>query len=455
MLTMKNSLLILFILSYSIAFSQNDSIFIRQLYDEALENGQAHQNLKVLCKSIGARISGSKQAEDAIRWGRHLLNSYNFDTVYLQEIKVPQWVRGTQENAWIENSKGEKLRLNILALGGSAATNGILIAEIIQVKDVEALKKLTSDDIKGKIVFLNDAFDQKHINTFSAYGYCYPIRGDGPNEAAKLGAKAVIIRSLATPIDNHPHTGVTEFDKEVKAIPSAAISTQNADDLTTWLKNGKVKLHMELSCQTLPDVTSHNVIAEIKGKDNKIITIGGHLDSWDVGEGAHDDGAGIMHCIEAFRLLKKLDFKPQHMIRCVLFMNEENGNFGGKTYAELAKKNNETHILAIESDRGGFLPMGFDVLGTDEHLNYVKQYEELLFPYDLLKFKKGYSGVDITPLKDVYPDMMQMGLAINSQLYFNYHHSAADVFETVNKRELQLGAAAMATIVYLMDKTLK
>lgn len=452
---MKNLSFILLILSYSFAYSQNDSIFIRKIYDEALENGKAYENLRVLCKSIGARISGSKQAEDATRWGRHLLKSYDFDTVYFQEIKVPQWVRGTKEEAWIENQQGEKLRLNVLALGGSVATNGILTAEIIQVKDVEALKKLTTDDIKGKIVFLNDAFDQKHINTFSAYGYCYPIRGSGPNEASKLGAKAVIIRSLATPTDHFPHTGVTEFDKNVKAIPSAAISTKHADDLTEWLKQEKVKLHLELSCQTLPDVISHNVIAEIKGKDDKIITIGAHLDSWDVGEGAHDDGAGIIHCIEAFRILKKLDFKPQHTIRCVLFMNEENGNFGGKTYAELAKKNNENHILAIESDRGGFLPLGFDVLGTDEHLAIVEQYEKLLFPYDLLKFKKGYSGVDITPLKHVYPDMMQMGLAINSQLYFDYHHSAADVFETVNKRELELGAAAMATIVYLMDKTLK
>jgi len=452
---MRNLALLFFFAVFSNSFAQTDSVFIRQLYDEALENGQAHQNLKILCKSIGARISGSKQAEDAIKWGKHLLNSYNFDTVYLQEIKVPQWVRGTKEEAWAENSTGEKLRLNILALGGSSATNGIIIGDIIQVQNVDALKKLNAADVAGKIVFLNDAFDQKHINTFSAYGYCYPIRGNGPNEAAKLGAKGVIIRSLATPIHNHPHTGVTEFDENVKAIPSAAISTQNADDLSTWLKNGKVKLHMELSCQTLPDVVSHNVIAEIKGKDEKIITIGGHLDSWDVGEGAHDDGAGIMHCIEAFRILKKLDFKPQHTIRCVLFMNEENGNYGGKTYADLAKKNNENHILAIESDRGGFLPMGFDVLGTDEHLSMVKQHEELLFPYDLLKIKKGYSGVDITPLKEVYPDMMQMGLAINSQLYFNYHHSAADVFETVNKRELELGAAAMATIVYLMDKTLK
>lgn len=452
---MKTFLSLLLFVGFINLQAQNDSIFIRQLYDEALENGQAYQNLKVLCKSIGARISGSKQAEDAIRWGKHLLKSYNFDTVYLQEIKVPKWNRGTPETAWAENEKGEKLKLNILALGGSSSTNGLLTAEVLVVKNVDELKTIPADKIKGKVVFLNEAFDQKFIHTFSAYGYCYPLRGDAPNEASKLGAKAVIIRSLATPTDNYPHTGVTHFDDSVKVIPCAAISTQNADDLTQWLTNGKVTLKMEIECSVSPDVPSYNVIAEIKGKDAKIITIGGHLDSWDTGEGAHDDGAGIMHCIEAFRILKKLDFKPQHTIRCVLFMNEENGNFGGKTYAENAILNNEEHIFALESDRGGFLPMGFDVVGSDEQLKLVQQYDKLLYPYDLLKIKKGYGGVDISPLLKKYPTMMQMGLVINSQLYFNYHHSAADVFETVNKRELELGAAAMATMVYLMDKTLE
>jgi hypothetical protein len=452
---MKTFLSLLLFVGFINLQAQNDSIFIRQLYDEALENGQAYQNLKILCKSIGARISGSKQAEDAVRWGKHLLKSYDFDTVYLQEIKVPKWNRGTPETAWAENEKGEKLKLNILALGGSSSTNGLLTAEVLVVKNVDELKTLPADKIKGKVVFLNEAFDQKFIHTFSAYGYCYPLRGDAPNEASKLGAKAVIIRSLATPTDNYPHTGVTHFDDSVKVIPCAAISTQNADDLTQWLTNGKVTLKMEMECSVSPDVPSYNVIAEIKGKDAKIMTIGGHLDSWDTGEGAHDDGAGIMHCIEAFRILKKLDFKPQHTIRCVLFMNEENGNFGGKTYAELAEKNNEEHIFALESDRGGFLPMGFDVMGNDEQLNQVKQFEKLLYPYDLLKINKGYGGVDISPLLKKYPNMLQMGLVINSQLYFNYHHSAADVFETVNKRELELGAAAMATMVYLMDGVLK
>ena len=452
---MKKIILFLFIYQSYVVSAQNDSIFIRKIYDEALENGQAHQNLKVLCKSIGARISGSKQAEDAIRWGKHLLKSYSFDTVYLQEIKVPKWNRGTPETAWAENTNNEKLKLNILALGGSSSTNGLLKADVVMVKNVEELKALSAEKVKDKVIFLNEAFDQKYIHTFSAYGHCYPLRGDAPNEASKLGAKAIIIRSLATPTDNYPHTGVTHFDDSVKVIPCAAISTQNADDLTQWLTNGKVTLNIEMNCSVSPDVPSYNVIAEIKGKDAKIITIGGHLDSWDTGEGAHDDGAGIMHCIEAFRILKKLDFKPQHTIRCVLFMNEENGNFGGKTYAELAEKNNEEHIFALESDRGGFLPMGFDVVGNEEQLNQTKQFENLLYPYDLLKINKGYGGVDISPLLKKYPNMLQMGLVINSQLYFNYHHSAADVFETVNKRELELGAAAMATMVYLMDKTLK
>lgn len=452
---MKNIILGILTILSSLSYAQNDSVFVRQIFDEALDNGQAHQNLKVLCKSIGARISGSKQAEDAVRWGKHLLNSYNLDTVYLQEIQIPNWKRGTVEKAWAENEKGEKLPLTILALGGSSSTNGLLTSEIIQVKNVDELKTLNPDDLKGKIVFLNEAFDQKYINTFSAYGYCYPLRGDGPNEASKLGAKAVVIRSLATPTDNFPHTGVTEFEEGVKVIPCAAMSTQNADDLTNWLKNGKATLNIELDCKTLPPVKSYNVIAEIKGKDAKVITFGGHLDSWDVGEGAHDDGAGIMHSIEAIRILKTLNYKPNHTIRCVLFMNEENGNFGGKTYAKLAKQNNEEHILAIESDRGGFLPMGFDIDGTDNQLSIVKQFENILYPYDLLKIKKGHSGVDIGPLKEYYPDMMQIGLGINSQLYFNYHHSAADVFETVNKRELELGAASIATIVYLMDKALK
>lgn len=435
--------------------AQNDSLFIRKIYDEALENGQSYQNLKTLCKSIGHRISGSKQAEDAIRFSKHLLNNYDLDTVYLQEVKVQKWIRGKKEFAQAENEKGEKLTLNVLALGGSSATQGILITEILKVQNIDELKKLDPKEIKGKTVFFNESFDEKYFNTFDAYSHCYPLRGDGPNEAAKMGASAVLVRSLTNNTNNIVHTGVTSFDPEIKTIPCAAISTQHANDLIEWITNGKIKLHLEMNCQTLPDVLSYNVIGEIRGIDNKIITMGAHLDSWDVGEGAHDNGAGVMHCIEAIRILKKLNFKPQHTIRCVLFMNEENGNMGGETYAKQSFEKNETHLMAIESDRGGFLPMGFDVMGTDSQLNTIKQFSSQLNSYDLFKIQKGFSGVDIMPLVKYYPEMMQLGLFINSQAYFDYHHSYADVFETVNKRELELGTAAMATIIYLMDKTLK
>jgi len=434
--------------------AQSDSAFVRNIYNQALENGEAYKNLRSLCKDIGARVTGSAEAEMAVKWGEKLLKSYNFDKVYLQEIQVPHWERGTTEAAWITNEDGDILKLNILALGGSAGTNGSLTGDLIKVKNVEALKLLPAEKVKDKIVFLSQAFDQKHIHTFQAYGGCYPLRGDGANEASILGAKAVVIRSLATPTDNHPHTGVTRFKDGVTKIPAAAMSTQNADAVSEWLAKGKVTLTMEMDCKDFPDVSSYNVIAEITGKDDKIITFGGHLDSWDVSEGAHDDGAGIAHSIEALRILKALNYKPNHTIRCVLFMNEENGNFGGKSYAQLSKEAKEDHICAIESDRGGFLPVGYDIDGTDKQLKLVQQHQQLLNDYDLLKIRKGHSGVDIGPLKEYYPEMIQIGLSINSQAYFNYHHSAADVFESVNKRELELGAASMATIVYLMDISL-
>jgi len=452
---MKNLLsTILIILSIN-SFAQTDSTFIRNVYDEALEKGEAYENLRSLCKDVGARITGSAEAQMAVKWGEKLLNSYGFDKVYLQEIKVPHWERGTKEAAWIINEKGETLKLDILALGGSVGTNGLIEGEIIKVKNVEALKLLSEKDVRGKIVFLSQAFDQKHINTFHAYGGCYPLRGDGTNEAGKLNAKAVVIRSLATPEDDFPHTGTMHYEEGVNKIPGAAMSTKNATLLSAWLKEGKVSLKMEMDCKKFEDVTSYNVIAEMNGKDEKIITWGGHLDSWDVGEGAHDDGAGIVHSIEAMRILKKLNYQPNHKLRCVLFMNEENGNMGGKSYAKIASENKEEHICAIESDRGGFLPIGFDISGSEEQIAFVNKQKELLSKFELFRFKKGYGGVDIGPLKEYYPEMIQLGMAINSQLYFNYHHAASDVFENVNKRELELGAAAMASMIYLMDKTLK
>lgn len=450
-------LFVVLILHLSISASANpDSLFIRKIYDEALGYGQCYENLRSLCKDVGARITGSAEAKMAIIWGRELLESYMFDNVYLQEIKVPHWERGTTEAGWMVASDGEVSKLNILALGGSVGTEGLMEGEVLMLDSVPQIFTIDPAKIKGKIVFFNKPFDQTYITTFKAYGACIDQRWDGASIAGKFEARAVIIRSLAQSTDEHAHTGSMHYEEGIIQIPAAAISTVDADRLEKWIKDGrKVVVKMEMDCRYYADETSYNVIAEMTGsEDDKIITFGGHLDSWDVGEGAHDDGAGIVHSIEAMRILKKLNYHSNHTLRCVLFMNEENGNFGGKYYAEHASENKEQHICAIESDRGGFLPIGFDIVGTPEQVELIQSFRALLYDFELYKFEAGYGGVDIRPLLQHFPGMIQMGMVINSQEYFDYHHAETDVFESVNKRELELGAAALATMIYLMDKTL-
>lgn len=448
-------ILFFFILVSQLAFSQSDSVFIRKIYNEALLRGKAHDDLRELCKNIGHRLSGSAEASMAIQWSEAKMKSYGFDKVYLQPIQVPHWERGNKEVAWVENQDHELQKLHILALGGSIGTNGLLSGEVIMFDNFNDLKNAKPKDVRGKIVFLNQLMDAAQIITFKAYGGCYPIRGEGAIEAAKLGAIAVIIRSLGLPEDQFPHTGSMKYDDKVSKIPAAAVSTEDANTVAELLKKVSLTLHLELDCRVFPEVESFNVIAEMTGKkSNEIITFGGHLDSWDTGEGAHDDGAGVIHCLEALRILKTLKYEPEHTLRVVFFMNEENGNMGGKTYASWCKENNELQIAALESDRGGFSPRGFGVDGTEEHLNFLRSLAPNFKDYDLSTWEKGYGGVDIGPLKDKYPSILLFGFVPDSQRYFDFHHAPSDVFENVNKRELELGAAAIAGFVYLLDKTL-
>jgi hypothetical protein len=247
------------------------------------------------------------------------------------------------------------------------------------------------------------------------------------------------------------------YEENIAKIPAGALSTKDADLLSKKLKQGKTELVLEMDCRNFPDAVSYNVIGEMKGTEfsNEIITFGGHLDSWDAGEGAHDDGAGVIHCLEALRILKELKYKPKHTLRVVFFMNEENGNMGGKSYATWVKEKGEKHIAALESDRGGFAPRGFGCDGTDNQVAFLQSLAPNFKNYDLHVFEKGYGGIDIGPLKETFPGIPLFGFVPDSQRYFDFHHAPSDVFENVNKRELELGAAAIASFVYLLDKELK
>ena len=435
--------------------TDEDAFFIRKIHDLALTEGQCYPWLRHLTKKVGARLSGSPQAAAAVEYTRQILDTLGLDSVWRQPVTVPHWVRGEKETVRIASSSMGSIDLNALALGGSVATGpGGISAEVVEVETMEELEKIGSG-VKGKIVFFNRPFDPTKLNTFAAYGGAVGQRANGPSEAAKHGAVGVVVRSMASGLNDVPHTGGLRYRDDLPKIPAAAISTNDAETLGHLLANGPVKIYMKLNCRQLSDKQSFNVIGEIKGseKPGEIILVGGHLDSWDVGEGAHDDGAGCVQSMEVLRLLKAANYRPKRTIRCVLFMNEENGLRGGRTYGEEAKRKSEVHMAAIESDRGGFTPRGFTVDGSADV--FPKKFPQLLpflttlEPYGL-RIKKGGGGADISPLKT--QGTLLIGFEPDPQRYFDYHHTAADVFETVNKRELELGAAAITSLVYLLDK---
>jgi hypothetical protein len=371
---------------------------------------------------------------------------------------VPHWVRGEKEQAKIIDG-GKQIPVPICALGMSVATpkEGIT-ANIIEIHSLKELDTLGEAAIKGKIVFFNRPFDPRYIETGRAYGTAGDQRFAGPAAAAKYGAVGAIVRSLTESLDNYPHTGATQYNKDGKNIPAAAISTNAANQLSAILKSGKksVKFYFKQSCKQLPDVLSYNVIGELKGteKPNKYITVGGHLDSWDLAEGASDDGTGVMQSLEVLRILKTLNYHPKNSIRAVFFMNEENGDKGGEKYAELAAKNKEEHLAAIETDEGGFTPRGFGFTGlsTASLLKINQNWKPLLEPYEADRLIAGGGGADIGPLINSSKSIILIGYLPDSQRYFDLHHSAKDVFENVNKRELELGSAAMAALIYLIDQ---
>lgn len=451
---MKRALIICLLLSLPVFAQSGDADQIKKIYETSLLNGKSYEWLDYLSNRIGSRLSGSVGAELAIDYTKKQLETLGLDKVWLQPVMVPKWIRGAKEVAYIKSPE-LNINLPVCALGNSVGTPlAGITANVIEVKNFDDLKKLGIEKIKGKIVFFNRPMQADLIQTFDAYGGCVDQRVHGAEEAAKYGAVAVLVRSMNLRLDDFPHTGTMNYGslKEEEKIPAAAISTNAAETLSARLQiTPELQVYFKQSCSYKGMVQSYNVIGEIKGseKPNEILVVGGHLDSWDLGDGSHDDGAGCVQSMDVLRLLKETGYKPKHTIRVVLFMNEENGLNGGLKYAEEANAKNENHIFALESDAGGFSPRGFSFDCSDVQFDKITGWSALFKPYLIHYFEKGGSGADVGPLKK--DGIILAGLRPDSQRYFDYHHAANDRFDAVNKRELELGAATMAGLVYLID----
>lgn len=445
-------LVILFLLPFFSRAQNADSLFIKKMSDEILTNGKAYDWLHHLTKKIGHRLSGSTAFNKASKWGKNTMEEAGADHVFLQECLVPHWVRGAGDYVSITkiNSKKSNINLNALALGNS--NGGSASGEVIILNDFDELEQ-RKNEIKGKIVFFNYPFNQAYVQTFNAYRDAGKYRHAGASRAAKYGATGCVIRSLSGSTDNFPHTGAMRYNDSFPKIPAMALGLQDADKLYQLASKNTINISLQTHGKFFPDTIAHNVVGELIGSEfpNDFITIGGHLDSWDVGEGAHDDGTGCVQTMELLRVFKALHYTPKHSIRFVLFANEENGLRGGNKYADEALAKKENHIFSLESDGGGFTPRGFSFTMNESQLKKVQSWLQLLKPYGTENIDMGGGGADIGPLNEKLKTPVSE-LRPDSQRYFDVHHTNNDVFENVNKRELLLGAVNMAALIYLIDK---
>ena len=436
-------------------YAQNfkaDSTQFKKISDEILTNGKGYEDLRELTKNIGNRLSGSANYEKATQWAMQKLKDAGADKVWLQPVMVDVWTRGT-ESLKLKIGNGNWENIKMLSLGNSEGTKGKdLKGNIILVKSIEDFQKIPAEVIKDKIVFFNYPFKQEFVLTGQAYGDAGKYRRSTASEVAKKGGKAVIIRSLTSNFDDVPHTGTLKYEDGIAKIPAIAIGAETADKLEkALLKRQLIEAVLNSNCGMNGQKLTHSVIGEITGnKDKSVIVVGGHLDSWDVGEGAHDDGAGIVQSIEVLRTFKNLNIKNNHTIRVVCFANEENGLSGGKTYLENVKKSGEPHIFALESDSGGFTPRGFSVGMNAEKAQSMKSWEKLFNPYGIYEFTGNHGGADITPLREL--NVPVSNFSTDSQRYFDIHHTPEDTFEKVNRRELLLGATVMTLLIYMIDQ---
>jgi hypothetical protein len=420
-------------------------IYVPELLSAGLADPRAYALLSELCARAPERLAGSDGAARAVEWAHEAMLRLGLENVRLEPCQVPRWERGdVEELLVVEPSARAGERLPILALGGSVSTPaGGLEGEVIAVESFEDLHARAAE-ARGKLVLFARPMDPTRFEPFEAYGGAVNQRGSGASEAARVGALAALVRSMTLAQDDQPHTGALNYAEGVGRVPAAAVSTNACDRIRAWLDAGeRVVLRLALDCRTLGEVPSHNVVGEIVGRErpDEIVLIGGHLDAWDVGQGAHDDGAGCAHVLEAGRLLLGSTLgRPRRTVRCVLFMNEENGLRGALAYRDAHLSELERHVLAIESDRGGGLPLGY---ASDAALGALETLATLLGGAPCARG----GGADISPLAEFGVPLA--GLYPNPQRYFDFHHSENDVLAAVHPRELQLGAISLASMAWL------
>jgi len=416
-----------------------------ELIGRALADGRAHARLAWLTDRIGHRLSGSENLERAVAWAAEELRKDGMEKVWTEEVLVPHWVRGL-ERAEIVSPTPHRIALT--TLGGSVPTaEGGLIAEVVAVKDFDDLLARAAE-VEGKIVLYNKAI-LRNGGSEHGYGSAARLRVDGAIEAARFGAVATLVRSLGTADYRLPHSGMMRYGDGVARIPSAAIAAEDADLIERILESGEsVRVRLELGCRTLPDAVSHNVLADLTGREKpeEIVLLACHLDSWDLGTGAIDDGAGCVIVMEAMRLLRSLEIPPRRTVRAVLFTNEENGLRGGRNYAEVHADDLDRHVAALESDSGGGAPQGFGVSGGPGAVEIVRELARPLAGIGAAEVRDGGGGADISPLKSA--GVPQMNLRQDTTHYFDYHHSEADTLDKVDPAELARNVAAMAVMAW-------
>ena len=427
---------------------------LSSLLSAGMKERGAYALLRELTREAPHRLSGSQGAARAVRLVQRMMDSLGFANVHREDIAVPHWERGAAERCTIVRSGARGIRLSVCALGGSVGTQtGGITAEVLEVRSFEELAR-AGDTARGKIIFFNRPMDASLVNTFEAYGGAVDQRFGGAAEAAKAGGVAALVRSMTLADDDVPHTGVMGYRDGVRKIPTAALGARSADRLSAMLhRSAMVTVRLVLRCQTLPDAPSANVVGEIAGSvhPENVIVISGHLDCWDKGEGAHDDGAGCVQALEALRLLQAAGVRPHQSIRVVLYMNEENGSRGGKGYAQDPRREKENHVALMESDRGGFAPRGFTVDGDSSLLSRVMRWQSLFDAVGAGTITQGGGGADISPMAQ--KGIPCFGLLPENQRYFDYHHSDNDTLDKVNPRELELGAIIEALLAYLLSES--